>query len=66
MFRVLEGRTVIMVTHHLAGIDHFDRVVFLHDGTVAHDGETGRLLDGSPAELLEESPSYRRLLAFDR
>ena len=66
MFRVLEGRTVIMITHHLAGIDHFDRVLFLHDGTVARDGETGRLLDGSPAELFEESPYCRSLLAFDR
>lgn len=58
VFRVLEDRTVVMVTHHLQGIEHMDRVVFLDQGRV--------VLDGSPAELEQSSPLFRQLLAFDR
>ena len=58
IFQVLSGRTIIMITHHLAGIDRFDRVLFLRDGRIA--------LDGSPAELAATSDHFRKLLAFDR
>lgn len=51
-------KTLIMVTHHLKGIERMDRVVFLEDGAVA--------LDGSPAELERCSERYRKLIAFDR
>ena len=55
---VFAGRTLILVTHHLLGIERMDRVVFLEDGAIA--------LQGSPAELEAASPRYRDLLAFDR
>ena len=58
VFNVLEGRSVVMVTHHLAGIEHMDRVVFLEEGGIA--------LEGTPAQLSEESERFRQLLAFDR
>lgn len=58
VFEVLEGRSVVMVTHHLAGVEHMDRVVFLEEGRIA--------LEGSPSQLCRESERYRRLLAFDR
>ncbi|MBR2790086.1 MAG: thiol reductant ABC exporter subunit CydC [Eggerthellaceae bacterium] len=58
IFAVLAGRTIIMITHHLAGIGRFDRVLFLRDGRVA--------LDGSPEALARESAYYRSLLAFDQ
>lgn len=58
VFEVLEGRSVVMVTHHLAGIEHMDRVVFLEEGRIA--------LEGSPAQLCERSERFRQLLAFDR
>ena len=58
ILRVLSGRTIIMITHHLAGLDAFDRVLFLRDGSIA--------LDGSPEELANSNGYYRRLLAFDR
>lgn len=58
LFEVLEGRTVIMITHHLQGVSAMDRVVFLEEGRVA--------LDGPPAELARASERYRTLLAFDR
>ncbi|WP_080797472.1 thiol reductant ABC exporter subunit CydC [Arabiibacter massiliensis] len=58
LFEALAGKTVIMVTHHLAGVSAMDRVVFVEDGRVE--------LDGSPEELERTSERYRRLLAFDR
>lgn len=58
LFDVLEGKTLIMVTHHLAGVSQMDRVVFIEHGAVA--------LDGAPAILERESERYRRLVAFDR
>ena len=57
LFATLEGKTVIMITHHLAGVSLMDRVVFIEDGRTE--------LDGSPAELERTSPRYRELLAFD-
>ena len=57
-FTVLEGRSVVMVTHHLAGIERMDRVVFIEDGRIA--------LEGSPAELTRSSARFQQLLAFDR
>ena len=57
LFATLEGKTIIMITHHLAGVSLMDRVVFIEDGRVD--------LDGSPAELERTSPRYRELLAFD-
>ena len=58
MMEALAGRTVIMATHHLQGVESMDRVAFLENG--------GFVLDGSPAELGETSERYRRLLAADR
>ena len=58
LFEALAGKTVIMITHHLAGVDAMDRVVFVEDGRIA--------LDGAPDELACTSERYRRLLAFDR
>ena len=55
---VLADRTIIMITHLLAGTEAFDRILFLRDGRA--------VLDGSPAELAATSDYYRRLLAFDR
>ena len=58
LFEALAGKTVIMITHHLAGVDAMDGVVFVEDGRIA--------LDGAPDELARTSERYRRLLAFDR
>ncbi len=37
LFEALAGKTVIMITHHLAGVDAMDRVVFVEDGRIALD-----------------------------
>lgn len=58
VFATTEGKTLVMITHHLQGVADMDRVVFLEDGRIE--------LEGSPAELARESERYRRLLAFDR
>ena len=55
---VFDDRTLILITHHLQGIEAMDRVVFIEDGQIE--------LDGSPAELERTSERYRKLLAFDR
>ena len=57
-FEVLADHTVIMVTHHLCGIEHMDRVLLVQDG--------GILLDGSPQEIAKTSELFQRLLSFDR
>lgn len=56
--RVLADRTLVMVTHHLQGLDAFDRIVFVEDGRIA--------LDGAPAKLARTSARYRDLRAFDQ
>ena len=57
LFAALEGRTVIMVTHHLQGVSAMDRAVFVEDGRI--------VTDGAPDQLARENERYRTLLAFD-
>ncbi len=52
------NRTLIVITHHLAEIERFDRVIFIENGAVD--------LDGSPEQLKAQSPRFCKLLAFDR
>ncbi len=58
MLKSLEGRTCVMITHHLQGVGCMDRVVFIKDGRV--------VLDGSPNELERSNERYRQIAAFDR
>lgn len=58
LMQATRGKTLLMITHHLQGIEAFDRVVFLEDGRIE--------LDGAPHELQQASERYRRLIAFDR
>lgn len=58
LFKALEVRTVIMVTHHLQGVSAMDRVVFVEDGRIT--------IDGSPEQLAKANSRYQALLAFDR
>lgn len=56
--RVLAGKTVVMITHHLQGIEDFDRVIFVEEGHLA--------MDGSPCALEQTNVRYQKLLRFDR
>ncbi len=58
LFETCRNRTLVVITHHLAQIERFDRVVFIEEGRVA--------LDGSPAELMKQSDRFRALARFDR
>ncbi|MBO4365484.1 MAG: thiol reductant ABC exporter subunit CydD [Eggerthellaceae bacterium] len=58
LFDMCAERTVVMVTHHLQDIAHFDRVVFVEGGHVERDG--------SPVQLAASDPEFRSLLQFDR
>ncbi len=57
LFDVCADRTLIVITHHLAEIGRFDRVVFVEQGSVA--------LDGTPEGLAQQSDFFRTLLEFD-
>lgn len=54
---VLQGKTIIWITHHLKGIENADQVIFIEDGQIE--------MSGSPAQLADSSPRYRHLKAID-
>ncbi|KRN03098.1 cytochrome bd biosynthesis ABC-type transporter, ATPase and permease component [Levilactobacillus senmaizukei DSM 21775 = NBRC 103853] len=58
VFRVLKDKTIIWVTHHLAGIDHVDQVRFIEDGRFD--------MQGTPAELYRNNPRFQALYNLDR
>ena len=53
--RMRRGRTTVVTTVSPLWLHHADRVVLLHDGTVVAEGDH--------AQLLEENPEYRHLVA---
>lgn len=55
---VLADKTLVVVTHHLQGIEAYDRVVMVGEGRIE--------ADGAPDELASGNPRFRRLLRFDR
>lgn len=55
---VFADRTLLLITHHLAGVEDMDRVLFIEGG--------GVVMDGAPAELARTNERFRTLLAFDR
>lgn len=58
MFTAAKEKTVIWVTHHLAGIENMDEIIFLEEGKIA--------LQGNHEELLATSAKYRALYEMDR
>ncbi|MGX6961905.1 thiol reductant ABC exporter subunit CydC [Vagococcus xieshaowenii] len=57
VFDVLKGKTVFWITHHLASIQHADRVIFMEDGAIK--------MDGSPQVLKETNEHFNYLLTLD-
>lgn len=57
-FENTQGKTLIMITHHLQGVAHMDRVVFIEDGLLS--------MTGAPSELEKSNIHYQKLLAFDK
>lgn len=56
--RVLKGKTVIWVTHHLQGLSNMNQVIFLETGSIK--------MEGTPSELYKNNPRYRKLYAMDQ
>lgn len=57
VFDVLKDKTIIWVTHHLAGIEHVDQVRFLENGVFD--------MQGTPQALYRDEPRFRKLYALD-
>ncbi|UHA73161.1 thiol reductant ABC exporter subunit CydC [Paenibacillus sp. 481] len=57
VFEALEHKTLLWITHHLAGVEHMDEVIFIEHGQIA--------MSGSHAHLLQHSERYRQLYALD-
>lgn len=57
IFKVLQDRTIIWVTHHLTGIDYVDKAYFLENGRF--------VLADTPKNLRKTSAHFQQLLAMD-
>src|SRR5699024_11792700 len=53
-----KNKTIIWVTHHLAGVEHMDEVIFLDDGKIA--------MQGTHEELLNTNKRYQKLYRMDQ
>lgn len=58
VFQAAGEKTIIWVTHHLAGAEHMDRIIFLEEGNIK--------LDGHHQQLLQENAYYRTLYKMDQ
>lgn len=56
-FDVLADKTIIMITHHLQGVQWMDRVIFIEDGQIE--------MSSSPQELLDTNQHYQMLYRID-
>lgn len=56
-FERLRDKSIIFITHHLLGVHHMDRVVFLEKGKIKFDGK--------PAVLLESNETFKQLYQLD-
>lgn len=57
VFEVLKGKTILWITHHLAGVEAADKIVFLENGKTE--------MEGTHEELLATNERYRRLYHLD-
>ncbi len=58
IFELFSEKMIIWVTHHLAGVEKMDRILFLDEGKI--------VMEGSHKELLLSKDRYRRLYQLDR
>ncbi|TCZ78755.1 thiol reductant ABC exporter subunit CydC [Paenibacillus albiflavus] len=58
IFRNLEGKSLIWITHHLIGAEHMDEIIFMENGRV--------VIRGTHDELMEREARYRQLYQLDR
>ena len=58
IFATLKEKTVIWITHHLAGMEKMDKIVFLDDGKIT--------MQGCHEHLLKTNAHYRALYQMDK
>lgn len=58
MFANLKEKTVILITHHLIGIEKMDKIIFLDEGQMA--------MCGTHEQLLATNERYKQLYLLDR
>ena len=58
VFDVCADKTLVVITHHLAEIERFDRVICIEDGSVA--------FDDSPTSLASENAHFKKLLDAEK
>ncbi|MBO0993402.1 thiol reductant ABC exporter subunit CydC [Bacillus sp. SD088] len=58
MFETLKDKTIIMITHHLTGLEKMDQIIFLDNGKIT--------MEGTHTELIKQHKRYRELYAMDR
>ncbi|MEH6938126.1 thiol reductant ABC exporter subunit CydC [Bacillus sp. JJ664] len=58
IFHVLEGKTVLWITHHLIGAEMADNILFLDKGKI--------MMNGTHNELYLNEDRYRKLFDLDR
>ncbi|MBS4220198.1 thiol reductant ABC exporter subunit CydC [Bacillus sp. FJAT-49711] len=58
IFTGLKGKTMIMITHHLIGMEHMDQIIFLDKGKIA--------MSGTHEQLMATNERYRQLYLLDR
>lgn len=58
MFATLKDKTIILITHHLIGIEKMDQIIFLDKGQIA--------MSGKHDHLMETNERYRKLYLLDR
>ncbi|MFG0211659.1 thiol reductant ABC exporter subunit CydC [Brevibacillus porteri] len=57
IFRVLHGKTLIWVTHHLSGVEQMDEVIFMEQGVIS--------MRGTHEQLYQDNPRYHTLYTLD-
>ncbi|SFE24136.1 ATP-binding cassette, subfamily C, CydC [Paenibacillus algorifonticola] len=57
VFRVLHGKTVVWVTHHLSGMEEMDEVIFMDQGSIS--------MRGTHEQLMRGNLRYRKLYELD-
>ena len=57
-FSVLKDKTIIWVTHHLQGVNHVDKVVFMNNEEIE--------MQGAPKELYQSNEHFKELYQMDQ
>ena len=57
-FSVLKDKTIIWVTHHLQGVNHVDKVVFMNSEEIE--------MQGTPKELYQTNKHFKELYRMDQ